>query len=133
MWERGGTRIYNASRPTRWGDITFGAGGDWQDMLRGPALHFAGAGIVDLGFQRIGSLGLFAASTEQWTAVMRFRVAASAVGSILARASSTSANKTFQLFFDRPTTSRKTPNITSGARVPTSTGGWTTGCSIPSG
>jgi hypothetical protein len=111
MWERGGTRIYNASRPTRWGDITFGAGGDWQDMLRGPAFHFAGAGIVDLGFQRIGSLGLFAASTEQWTACVRFRVAASAVGTIVARAGSTAGNRTFQMFFDRPTLAAKTPSF----------------------
>jgi hypothetical protein len=112
MWDRGGTRIYNASRPTRWGDITFGAGGDWQDMLRGPALHFAGAGIVDLGFQRIGSVGLFAASTEQWTVCARFRVATNTVPvTIVARSSGTNVNKTFQLFFDRVNSATQTPGI----------------------
>jgi len=103
MWERGSTRLFNAERPNRFADITFGAGGSWLDTVNGPALHFNGAGIVNLGFGRIENVGLFAGSGEAWTAVIRARMGSTIAGSVMGRTNTTTAaNQQFDVRFNRP-------------------------------
>jgi len=113
LWERGGTRVYNQQNPSRYAGLTFGAGSGWIDSLNGPALRFAANGVMDLGVGRIGPAGMFAGAGEVWTTCVRFKVAASVVGIPLSRwLSTTQANQTFDMRFNRPGSAANTPFIT---------------------
>lgn len=88
FWERGAKQIYSLAGQLSSADII---GATWEDQINGPALHFAGAGSVNTGRGRFGSVGLFAASTEQWTLVVRSRVILNNTGIAVSRAGSGTA------------------------------------------
>lgn len=110
LWEKGSTRVYNLARPTRFASVTLGAGGTWADSQWGPGLHFADAGYIDTGVPRIGSVGLFAASTERWTAVIRAKHSA-VEGFLLAKSGATNANANFQILHQRNLAAARTPRF----------------------
>jgi hypothetical protein len=117
IWEKGSPRLFPFGGGRRGrhlvpADITFGAGGEWRDLRYGPALHFADAGFVNTNYTRIGSVGLFAAATEQWTVALRFRTSDQATdGSLIARGSGTTANRTFMAQMNRIGNAASTPRF----------------------
>jgi hypothetical protein len=106
IWERGHNRIFSGGNLR----ATF-LNATWVDLKDGPALHFSGNGYVDTFTQDMDGVGLFAGGTQPWTLAVRFRAPASTVGTVVARASATAANKTFQMFLDRPTSAGRTPRF----------------------
>jgi hypothetical protein len=113
MWERGSKLLFNAGQQRyRQAPISFGASGEWRDLLNGPALHLAATGYVDTTSGRFGTVGLLATSTERWTVCCRCKVNASSLGVPFARSGGGATNtRQLALNFNRPASATQTPNI----------------------
>jgi hypothetical protein len=68
----------------------------WSGGPSGPLLWMTGTHYVDTNVERVGSTGLFASSTERFSVSAWFSTSVNST--IVARASGTGANRTFQLF-----------------------------------
>lgn len=108
FWERGMGQAENVARPDMWSPITVG---EWRDMLHGPGLYCVNQTAIDTGVSLLGNVGLYAGAAQRWTVVVRAEVKNNSEGTVLSRAGPIVANRTFHLWFNRPTTPTRTPSF----------------------
>ena len=103
----GGTRLYNLIQPRGTGVIN---GAAWRDFSEVPrsGLHYDGSSFVDTGVERIGSTGLFASASEEYTVITEARVQPDGLGSVLARGVSSFSARTFHMHFNQD---EETPQV----------------------
>ena len=103
----GGTRFYNLIQPRGTGSIS---GATWRDFSEVPrsGLHHDGSSFVDTGVERLGSTGLFASASEEYTVITEARVQPDGLGSVLGRAVSSFSARTFHMHFNQD---EETPQV----------------------
>lgn len=99
FWERRSNTLENWAHLGLRPAITFGTASAWQDLTNGPGIHFDGTGYVDTLIKRLGAIGLFAASTEQWTVVTRSRCASNAATVLFGRSHQTTTSRVMTISF----------------------------------
>jgi hypothetical protein len=73
----------------------------WTRRAVGPNVLLSGTSYFNTGKKTFGNCNFFADSSHQWTAVIRFRSSDTvSTTTLMARASATNANRTFQLYLD---------------------------------
>lgn len=89
---------------------TFWQSDTWAYSKYGPGLLGNALAYADTNHARIGSVGLFAASTEKWTLCVRASFTNNVQSFIVGRGGST-ANRAFSLQHNRPGAPTQTPGI----------------------
>jgi len=116
FWEgSGGTaeNIVTGQRaPITWGPNSGGGSPNgWRALQYGIGIACTENEWVNTGVTRLGSVGLFAAATEQWTLVVRASAWTNLEGTVFAKAGPTIANRNLQIQYNRPNAPERTPTI----------------------